>query len=340
MTLQSSPESTSQTEQPIVVLDANMWIKESMLNSFAAATLVDFLAQSKGKMLLPEIVEQELRHRILNEARSAAHKAVAEVGRFNNLTGLEIAFDPPSSEDIQTAIKFNLEKLEPLLIRTDFTFERARQALNRIYSKRPPCGQNNEQFRDACIWEDCVTYGKDHKVFFVSADTAFYDAKKLENGLAKELQEEINTAHADVRIFPSIGELYKHLAPDAPVRDMREIAQKITQELRRAIYECLSRHGFSDAQLSGQSISLKATRVATRQFGTFTLVFAPSSAIENNERLEPTLTLEGTCSFDVPSGNVHDVNLDREVVAWTAPDGKPVQMTVHHVRVLDAVRVS
>ena len=215
MTLQSSPESTSQTEQPIVVLDANMWIKELMLNSFAAATLVDFLAQSKGKMLLPEIVEQELRDRILNEARSAAHKAVAEVGRFNNLTGLEIAFDPPSSEDIQTAIKFNLEKLEPLLIRTDFTFERARQALNRIYSKRPPCGQNNEQFRDACIWEDCVTYGKDHKVFFVSADTAFYDAKKLENGLAKELQEEINTAHADVRIFPSIGELYKDLASDA-----------------------------------------------------------------------------------------------------------------------------
>jgi hypothetical protein len=185
-----------------------------------------------------------------------------------------------------------------------------------------------------------VIYGKDHKVFFVSADTAFYDAKKLEKGLAKELQEEINTAQADVRIFSSIGEQYKHLAPDVPVRDMREIAQKITQELRREIYESSSRHGFSDAQLSGQSISLKATRIATRQFGSLTLTFTLSSAIEDNERLEPTLTLEGTCSFDVPSGNVHDVGLDREVVAWTAPDGKPLQMTVHHVRVFDAVHFS
>jgi rRNA-processing protein FCF1 len=340
MTLLSNPESTSQTEQPIVVLDANVWIKESMLNSFAAASLVDFLAQSKGKMLLPEIVEEELRRGISKEARSAADKAATEVGRFNNLTGLEIAFDPPSSEVIQTAIKSNLRKLEPLLIRTEFTFERARQALNRIYLKRPPCGQNNEQFRDACIWEDCVTYGKDHRVLFVSADTAFYDAKNLEKGLAKELQEEINATHADVQIFSSIGELYKYLAPDVPVRDMREIAQKITQELRRAIYESLSRHGFSDAQLSGQSISLKATRVATRQFGAFTLTFTLSSAIKDNERLEPTLTLEGTCSFDVPSGNVHNVGLDREVVAWTAPDGKPLQMTVHHVLVLDAVHFS
>jgi hypothetical protein len=95
--------------------------------------------------------------------------------------------------------------------------------------------------------------------------------------------------------------------------------------------------GFSDAQLSGQSISLKATRVATRQFGTFTLTFTLSSAIEDNERLEPTLTLEGTCSFDVPSENVHNVSVDRETVAWTAPDGKPVQMTVHHLRVEEGV---
>ena len=58
------------------------------------------------------------------------------------------------------------------------------------------------------------------------------------------------------------------------------------------------------------------------QFGTFTLTFTLSRAIEDNERLAPTLTLEGTYSFDVQRGNVHDVSLDREIVAWTAPDGK------------------
>lgn len=332
MTPQSSPESIPDTEQPIVVLDANAWIKEWMLNSFAGASLVDFLAQSKGKMLLPEIVEEELRLGISKLAQLAAGKAASAIGQLNKLTGRELAFDPPSSELIQTAIKTNLETLEPLIIRTEFTFEHARQALNRIYLKLPPCGQDNEQFRDACIWEDCVTYGKDHNVFFVSDDKAFYETKNPEKGLAKELQEEIKAANANVRIFTSIGALYKHLAPDVPVRDMKEIAQKITQELRRVIYESLSQRGFSDAQLSRQSISLKATQVANRQFGTFTLTFTLSSAIEDNERLEPTLTLEGTCSFDVPSENVHNVSVDREIVAWTAPDGKPIQMTVHHLR--------
>jgi PIN domain len=335
MTLQSSAESTSRPKQAIVVLDANAWIKEWMLKTFAGASLVEFIAQSKGKMLLPEIVEEELKRGISREALSAADKAAAAIGQLNRLTGRNVAFDPPSSEVIQTAIKTSLGRLEPLLIRSEFTFEHARQALNRIYSKLAPCGQNNEQFRDACIWVDCVTYGKDHKVFFVSADKSFYDAKTYEKGLAKELQEEIKTAHADVRIFPSVSDLYKHLAPDVPVRDTREIAHKITQELRHVVDQSLSRHGFSDAQLSEQSISFKATQLATRRFGTFTLTFTLSSAIEDNERLEPTLTLEGTCSFDVPSGNVHDVSLDREIVAWIAPDGKRLATRTHYASILE-----
>src|ERR1700730_10423511 len=285
MTPQSSPASTSQPEQPIVALDANAWIDGWMLNSFHGANLIDFLAQSKGKLLLPEIVEEELKRGIAKRAQSAADKIAAEIGRLNSLTRQGIAFNSHSSAVIETAIKTNLGELEPLLIRCAFTFEHARDALNRIYIGRPPCGQNNEQFRDACIWHDCRTYGKENKVFFVTADTAFYDAKKYEKGLAKELQQEINAAHADVQIFPTIGELYKQLAPDVPARDTREIAEKITQELRRVIDESLSRHGFSDAQLSGQSISLKATQAATRQFGIFTLTFMLSNTIEDNERL-------------------------------------------------------
>jgi hypothetical protein len=61
MTMQSNLENTSQIKQPIVLLDACAWIEEWMLSSFQGASLVDFLAQSEGKMLLPEIVEEELR---------------------------------------------------------------------------------------------------------------------------------------------------------------------------------------------------------------------------------------------------------------------------------------
>ena len=221
-------------------------------------------------------------------------------------------------------------KLEPLVIRCAFTFEHAKDALNRIDLGRP---LNNEQFRDACIWQDCVTYGKDNTVFFPTLRSTML--KSLRTGWLKNFEREITAARADVPIFPSIGKLYDHLTPAIAERDTREIAEKIAQELRPVIDESLRRHGFSDAQLSGQSISLKVTRIPTRQFDTFTVTFTLSSAIEDNERLAQTSTLyrlEGTCSFDVPSGNVHAVSLDREIVAWTAPDGKPVQAGTHLFR--------
>ena len=39
-------------------------------------------------------------------------------------------------------------------------------------AKQPPCGSENEQFRDCCIWRDCIEYGKQRKMLFVSAESS------------------------------------------------------------------------------------------------------------------------------------------------------------------------
>ena len=249
MSPQSTPEIRPPTEKRIVVLlDANAWVAEAMLNSFQGRSLIDLLAQSGGKILLPEIVEKEVTKEICSAAKSAADKAANEIGRLNSLTRQEINFVQPSSEDVKTRIKVNLEELQQLLVRNDFTFDHAKQALERILSKLPPCGSNNEQFRDACIWQDCLTYGRNDRIFLVTADQAFYKSRKYENGMAEELQREIKDMNADVQIFPSVGDLYSCLAKDVPERDTIEIARKIEQRLTEVIEESLGRNGFSDAR--------------------------------------------------------------------------------------------
>jgi len=167
----------------------------------------------------------------------------------------------------------------------------------------------------------------------VTNDRAFYESKAIEKGLALALTEEIKAAGADVQVLSNIGDLYKQIAPDAPERDTKEIGEKLAQELRSSIDAILIGHGFVDAKLSRQSIALKQTGSPTRQFGTFDLTFAVSNAVEDIARLEPTLTLEGSFSFDVPSGDIQNVTLDRQTVAWTAPDGKEVRATTHHLRI-------
>ena len=136
-----------------------------MLNSAAGANLVDFLAQSKGKILLPEIVEKELRHGVSKQARSAADKIAVDIDRLHKLTRQEIAFNSPSSAVIEAGIETNLKGLEQLLIRCHFTFEHAKDALNRIYLGRPPCGQNNELTFPSKWWTPLISSFGSRKVF-------------------------------------------------------------------------------------------------------------------------------------------------------------------------------
>jgi hypothetical protein len=42
-----------------------------------------------------------------------------------------------------------------------------------VINKAPPSGENNEQFRDCCIWAAAASMATDRVVHLLSADTAF-----------------------------------------------------------------------------------------------------------------------------------------------------------------------
>ena len=146
------------------------------------------------------------------------------------------------------------------------------------------------------------------------------------------MESEIKAANVDLKIFPTIGELYALLAPDAPERDTKLISQKIAAELGESVVMALSRFGFTNAWLSDQHVLLKTTSDTMKQFGTFVLTFSLSAEFEEPVRLEPKLALKGNCVFDVASGEVGEVNLETRIISWTAADGERVESKSYYLR--------
>jgi PIN domain len=152
-----------------VLLDANIWVAERLLQSSLGSALLYALTGSKASIVLPEVVELEV-NRVLPEL---AEKAVGVIGReaslLRQLSGHNLLFTGPSAVSIEDGIKDRWQKLDGLLLRVPFTYEQARSALNRVLQKSPPSGDNNEQFRDCCIWDAAFFAASDRPVHCDSA---------------------------------------------------------------------------------------------------------------------------------------------------------------------------
>ncbi len=116
------------------------------------------------------------------------------------------------------ALNQRISVLDSILDKSAFTHDHAKFALDMILAKRPPCGQNNEQFLDCCIWRDCIQYGKQREVLFVTADTGFYKGNKYERGMADELAECLARESSKVQLFSDLLSLYNFLEPAMKLR--------------------------------------------------------------------------------------------------------------------------
>ena len=118
-----------------VVLDANVWIAERLLQSAIGSALLYALTGAKALIILPQVVELEV-NRVLPEL---AEKAVNIIGReaslLRQLSGHDLFFTGPSTAAIDDGIKDRWEKLGGLLVRVPFTHEQAQSALSRVIKK-------------------------------------------------------------------------------------------------------------------------------------------------------------------------------------------------------------
>jgi hypothetical protein len=97
----------------------------------------------------------------------------------------------------------------------------------RVIDKIPPSWQNNEQFRDCCLWEASLSLAVDRPVHLVSNDSVFYENRDRNRGLADTLKKEAERDGRLICIYPTVRDLLAGIDRPVAVIDESTIAAAI-----------------------------------------------------------------------------------------------------------------
>lgn len=308
---------------PFVVLDTNVLTSNYLLQTTAGSALVEIVSRANGRIILPEVVELELKNVLAQRLAKEAEKASDRLSGLEAITQKKVLTLPDLSE-VRAAIDQRLRELEPLIQREPFTLEIAQAALMRVIEGKPPSGSNNEQFRDCCIWEHCLRLGKSYDVHLVTADGDFYKDRKSEIGLAEELRSELASQNASVSAYNALTKLIGRLAPSVPPHDAEVLGRKIAEAARDTLVSHADAAGFTLGELRQSRVSERQTRVPLNLLATFDLTYSLVDKSEQNAqvRLNPELTASGSCAVKGTERSIHDLRLDESTIRWTDLSGK------------------
>ena len=319
-----------QQKQICVVIDANIWRKDSnlLLRTPMGSALLYILRQSSGKIGLPEILEEELIKHTLKSGIEAVEKINNGFKTIEIFMGYRCPYRVPDTAKLEAVIKERLTDLDDLFIRLPFTLEHARLALRRVFEETQPNGHKNQQFKDSAIWEAILTLSDSYIIYFISDDNGFFKDRKKENGkLADNLSNECTKKGARVDIYNNIESCLKALQKNVPPLDYSNIILKsdelINSRLRR---ELATEIGFKITTLAIEQSSLSAflTEINGKLALSFELCYHCID-IQNNgdvERTEALLRAKGDCLYEIDTQIISDIKMDRERIYWIEPSGE------------------
>jgi len=321
----------SAEQKPIcVVIDANIWLQDSNLfmRTAMGSALLYILKQSKGKIGLPEIIEEELTRNIVENGLKAIEQINKGFKSIEVIMGFRDSYELPNKAQLEAAVKERLTDLEDVIIRIFFTFEHAKSALRRINEKTQPNGDKNQQFKDSAIWEAILELSDSHTIYFISDDNAFFkNRNKQTEELADNLLNECNKMGAKVSIYNNIASCLKALQQDVPSLDYSNIILTIDNLINSGLRrELATEIGFEITTLAIDKSSLSA--FFTEINGKLALIFElcyHCIDIQNNgevERTEALLRAKGDCLYEIDTQKISDIKMDRERIYWVEPSGE------------------
>jgi hypothetical protein len=302
-----------------VILDANVWVSERLLQTTIGSALLYAVSAARATIVVPEIVELEVNNVLPEQAETANEDIRKRIGLLKHLSGSPfMTFLAPSRSAVQAGIQTRWEQLNGVITRTAFTHQHARGALNRILGKHPPCGQNNEQFRDCCIWEAALEVARNGPAHLITNDSAFYENRDRARGLAPLLRTELSDHGLCINLYPDIAHFLSGMGETIFKLDETTVAAKILTAVIPAvtgIIECLNASQ-KNLFILGKPSTPRIQGFSTPKSAIFAVTFELNFPLENTvpERSDATLTVEGTCSYDAQN---NDDLSEIEIVSWS-----------------------
>ncbi|MCA8885931.1 MAG: DUF4935 domain-containing protein, partial [Hyphomonadaceae bacterium] len=275
------------------------------------------VVKDEGRIVLPEVVEREVAQ-VLSDLADKAAATIEDKSRFlRQLSGRDMHILAPSREAITASIRDRFDKLAGILERVPLTIEHAQAALAKILSKEAPCGVNNEQFRDCCIWQVALEAAARREVHLISGDLAFYEGKKHDGGLATNLIAEATALDRNVSLHPTLKSFLGATAHSVHVNE-GAIKAAIIAAVRMRAHE-LAQSKEADFEI-GACRSIDIRGYATPAESLIAVSFSISWDItrtfveaEGNRFVTGSLTLDGSCSYAPSTGEIAGV----EVSSWS-----------------------
>jgi hypothetical protein len=199
--------------------------------------------------------------------------------------------------------------------------------------KLPPSGQNNEQFRDCCIWDAAMSLATEQTVHLITKDSAFYQGRSTSNVLASALAQELADVKRDVHIYPSLQSFLIKMNKSVGI-DKAHIGPEIVEAVMSSARDIAARTEFGSTEIfelgevHGPVISGYATPQSSLLAISFEISFdlRPVFARQDGEEYKNAkLDMKGVCACDPKSKKIFDV----EVREWHKQLGQRVIGFVH-----------
>jgi len=297
-----------------VILDSNIWRSENFLQSAMGSALLYAVSGGKAAIVLPEIVELEVNNVMYENAKTTIaeiQRKIAQLGRLPGDLNRLMTFVAPDPSAVEAGVKARWEQLHGVITRVGFTYTHARQALDRILAKRSPSGQNNEQFRDCCIWEVTLEMARDHPVHLITNDSAFY----VNRDSARSLEEEANQSSLSINLYRDIAHFLSGMKETISTLGEAKLASQIVIAVVPLITETIKRinaggrYNFVVANPSTPQIQGFSTLKPNILAVSFKVSFGLQNLIP--EGSDATLTIEGTCAYDAQNNDgVSEIEID------------------------------
>ena len=162
-----------------IILDTNSWKKNLLLRTALGSALLYMMNRRGMKILLPEVIEQEIKKHTLLSAQEAKKAIEKGFRTIQSIVGFHKSYDIPTDAEVTEAIEKRFQKLGNFIESVPFSLDHAKSALLRVNQNIPPSSTKKQQYKDCAIWEAVLTAGESYKVHFVSNDGDFYQDKEI-----------------------------------------------------------------------------------------------------------------------------------------------------------------
>jgi hypothetical protein len=206
-----------------IALDTNIFWQDRWFEKQNMRALIDYLSRTPWKLVLSEVVEEEVKAHVRRDFEAKAGKvrqALNDAGR----SGLMLLPDFNAWSTVDASVAEWEQRWNTVLDRlpterVSVSENVAREAVRRAANRVPPCKESGEGIRDALIWLsllEAVGVGRNYdRLAFVSTNTGDFAASG-QKSLRRELSDDLKSWGSDIHYYVSLDDFLKERAE--PVR--------------------------------------------------------------------------------------------------------------------------